>query len=107
MRRPIADKHFGASAQLKSNNQSVSRNIYRQLIFTEHAEVEIKNEKVSLAPRNKENSKFRFFYNRDELPLFKLSEMGEITKAAEAGKFRDTLIGHYQYTEIKKLMEKS
>ena len=59
--------------------------------------------KPRISTRDTTHSVIRICYNRDELADFKLSELKKFAIAAEKMKYKDTGIGHYQYTEAKEL----
>ena len=58
---------------------------------------------LKIGPRDDTHSMIRIFYNRDELADFKLSELKKFAIAAENRNYKNTGIGHYQYTEAKEL----
>lgn len=52
------------------------------------------------------HSSFRIFYNVDEIERFSFAKLKDIANGAIEKRFKNTMIGHYQYIEVEEILAK-
>lgn len=93
------------------------RTIPRNILKTRHGGVhlyvnryfiEVNSEKGTsrIQPPDITHSSFRIFYNVDEIDRFSFTDLAKIADATVEKKFKDTGIGHYQFTEVEEILAK-
>ena len=93
--------------QIKTIPQSVL-NIHhggvRLLVQVYRITVDPDRKTTKVEPIDRDHYSFRIFYNVDELERFSFKKLSEIAVAAAEKKFKNTMIGHYQYTEVEEIL---